>query len=156
MIKSKKQKMFGKKKRLLEEKERREILKTKSRTEQRPSIKSNMDKVPLRLQGNTPTSNNNRKHTPTTDLFKKTSSNHHMKNNIATEPVKKREKYKNSTTNKENNENDFEEEIIFSSSAPSKSHNIGVEDKKRKTRGKKIDYRRANDRGLDSHASFKL
>ena len=61
---------------------------------------------------------------------------------------------------KENTIIDNEDKMMYSSSAPAsnKSASIGRDTKARPRRATqtKVDYRRANDRGLESHASFRI
>lgn len=68
-------------------------------------------------------------------------------------PVKSRKKSKSNWANKENKGSDLEEQTMASSSAPIK---LNTEWKEGKTTGRKINYKRANDRGLDSYASLEL
>ena len=75
----------------------------------------------------------------------------------STEPVMSK---KSMSKNKENTLYETEEGMMYSTSEPTKGRSNQVRDytpvRSRRSNKKKVDYRRANDRGLDSHASFRI
>ena len=116
-------------------------------------LNENMEKEPLRFQENIPTSSKSEtKVSPVRNQSSKIASvSKNLRNVYA--PVKSRRKSNTNWANKENEASDLEEQTMAPSSAPIK---LNTDWKERKTRGRKINYKRANDRGLDSYASLEL
>ena len=75
----------------------------------------------------------------------------------STEPVISK---KSKSKNKENTIYETEEGMMYTASEPTKGRSNQIRDytqvRSRRSNKKKVDYRRANDRGLDSHASFRI
>ena len=74
-----------------------------------------------------------------------------------TEPVISK---KSKSKNKENTIYETEEGMMYTASEPTKGRSNQIRDytqvRSRRSNKKKVDYRRANDRGLDSHAFFRI
>ena len=67
---------------------------------------------------------------------------------------------KSRSKNKENTIYETEEGMMYSASEPTKSRSYQIRDytpvQPRRSNKRKVDYRLVNDRGLDSHASFRI